>query len=132
MTDYFVQAYLTAALWTEEEQLLNQWREFHARNDLSDPEEGPSEPYIEQELIAPKTLKQAQEDCAAFKELAGDLLNGIDEEQAGHDFWLTRNRHGAGFWDRDLGEVGEKLSEIAKSFGERAAIFGNDGYIYFE
>ena len=21
---------------------------------------------------------------------------------AGHDFFLTRNRHGAGFWDKDI------------------------------
>lgn len=23
-----------------------------------------------------------------------------DDERAGHDFWLTRAGHGAGFWDR--------------------------------
>ncbi len=38
-------------------------------------------------------------------------------ENIGHDFWLTRNGHGVGFWDRDLGEVGEKLTKIAESFG---------------
>jgi len=38
-------------------------------------------------------------------------------EQAGHDFWLTRNGHGAGYWDRGLGEVGEMLSEAATAFG---------------
>lgn len=38
--------------------------------------------------------------------------------QIGHDFWLTRNGHGAGFWDRDLGALGAKLSKIAESFGE--------------
>jgi hypothetical protein len=30
-------------------------------------------------------------------------------EQAGIDFWLTRNRHGAGYWDRGLGITGDKL-----------------------
>jgi hypothetical protein len=34
-----------------------------------------------------------------------------------HDFFLTRNGHGAGFWDGDY-KNGEKLTEIAKSFGE--------------
>jgi hypothetical protein len=34
-----------------------------------------------------------------------------------HDFFLTRNGHGAGFWDGDY-DKGIELSEIAKSFGE--------------
>lgn len=29
---------------------------------------------------------------------------------AGHDLWLTSQGHGAGFWDRGLGELGDKLS----------------------
>ena len=37
---------------------------------------------------------------------------------AGHDFWLTRHRHGAGFWDRGLGELGERLTNTAHSVGE--------------
>lgn len=38
-------------------------------------------------------------------------------EQAGHDFWLTRNGHGAGYWDRGLGELGDDLSKYAKQEG---------------
>lgn len=38
--------------------------------------------------------------------------------QAGHDFWLTRNRHGTGFWDRGLGRTGEVLTEHAHAWGE--------------
>lgn len=37
---------------------------------------------------------------------------------AGHDFWLTRHRHGAGFWDRGLGALGERLTEVAHACGE--------------
>lgn len=44
-------------------------------------------------------------------------LSGIEPEQLGHDFWLTRNRHGAGFWDRGLGEVGDKLTRLSHGFG---------------
>lgn len=41
---------------------------------------------------------------------------------AGHDFWLTQNHHGAGFWDRAstvwAKELGEKLTELAHEAGE--------------
>jgi hypothetical protein len=50
---------------------------------------------------------------------------------AGHDFWLTRNGHGAGFWDGDLSEdVGNALTEAAKKFGECHLYVGDDGQIY--
>lgn len=40
-------------------------------------------------------------------------------ELAGHDFWLTRNRHGAGFWDRGLRLcLGRILTNAAQAFGE--------------
>jgi hypothetical protein len=87
-----VKHYLHAALWTEE---LDSF-------DLED--------------IHANSVAQATEDCKSFVEKAGSLLNEINEEQIGHDFWLTRNGHGAGFWDRGLGEVGDKLTEICKEF----------------
>jgi hypothetical protein len=50
-------------------------------------------------------------DCAAYcKQRGADHL--------GHDFWLTRNHHGAGFWDRGLGDPGERLTAAAHQFGE--------------
>ncbi len=46
--------------------------------------------------------------------LAGDLRADWPT-----DFWLTRNRHGAGFWDGDYPDgIGERLSDIAHGFGE--------------
>jgi hypothetical protein len=42
---------------------------------------------------------------------------GYTLSRAGHDFWLTRNHHGAGFWDRGLGEVGKRLTEVAQYEG---------------
>jgi hypothetical protein len=60
-------------------------------------------------------------DLAAYVELRGEQLRPDDasaEEHAGHDFWLTRNGHGCGFWDRDIGEVGERLTKACKQFGE--------------
>ena len=45
-----------------------------------------------------------------------DVAGGTPEQFA-HDFWLTRNRHGAGFWDRGIGEIGDKLTKMAKVHG---------------
>ena len=66
-------------------------------------------------------ITQAIKDCENFKDLAKDLipsyLEKFDERQMGHDFWLTRNGHGAGFWDRGLEALGKDLTKVAKTFG---------------
>lgn len=41
----------------------------------------------------------------------------IDAEQFGHDFILTRNGHGAGFWDKGLGSLGEDLTDYCNALG---------------
>ena len=46
-------------------------------------------------------------------------------ELFGHDFYLTREHHGAGFWDRGLGELGNKLTDVAHSFGSANELFDN-------
>jgi hypothetical protein len=51
-------------------------------------------------------------------------------EMAGHDFSLTRNGHGAGFWDRGLGDIGRKLTETAKIYGSSDIYIGDDGKLY--
>lgn len=38
--------------------------------------------------------------------------------QAGHDFWLTQNGHGAGFWDGDWPTYGETFTKISKCYPE--------------
>jgi hypothetical protein len=63
----------------------------------------------------------------------GLTLDGIYErtgnsvERIAHDFWLTRNYHGAGFWDGDYKltefdhvyeNLGDKLTNLALGFGE--------------
>jgi hypothetical protein len=49
---------------------------------------------------------------------------------AGHDFWLTKNGHGAGFWDRGLGDLGKRLSDASKAYGSTDLYLGDDGKIY--
>lgn len=70
-----------------------------------------------------KTILQARGECDDFRSAADGLLEGINEERAGHDFWLTRNRHGTGFWDRGLSEIGDKLTELAHPYGEAYVTF---------
>lgn len=93
--DAFTQGYVTALFWTEEEQ----FKEDAAKTDLE------GEPGFSD--LAPSALASIMADCEAFQRDAADLLALAEEERgysfqrAGNDFWLTRNGHGAGFWDRD-------------------------------
>ena len=72
--------------------------------------------------------KNARFDCA-------EELKGYDH--IGHDFWLTRNGHGAGFWDgdyrdRDAGEdYGDQLTSIVKAnFAECDVWADGDGGVH--
>lgn len=60
-----------------------------------------------------------------------DVFEGMEGGQVGHDFWLTRNRHGAGFWDRGLGELGTWLTEVAHAEGSAGLYVGDDMRIYY-
>jgi hypothetical protein len=88
--------------------------------------------------LAPETLAQMREDCTAFlADNAADCgTHGITDarwswqEQCGHDFWLTRNRHGAGFWDRGTGDVGQRLADAARIYGACDLYVGDNGLIY--
>jgi hypothetical protein len=81
-----------------------------------------------------EALKQCAEFvtmCANFGLLDEYIRKGGNAEQFGHDFWLTRNRHGVGFWDRNLGGLGEQLTTHARKFGELSAYTGGDSLVYF-
>lgn len=50
----------------------------------------------------------------------------------GIDLWLTRNGHGAGFWDGDWPEdVEKKMTNYSKKLGENY-VFVYDNAIFFE
>lgn len=93
------------------------------------------------EYLAPETLESIIADCADFQEANAELLAqwysecGESTERAGHDFWLTRNRHGAGYWDRwnegtPQGKIGRKLTDAAHAYGECDLYVGDDGQVY--
>jgi hypothetical protein len=86
--------------------------------------------------MAPDFLAQCVEDCAEFQsDNAGTLARAYatgwySEESAGHDFWLTRNRHGAGFWDRGLPDgIGDELTRAAHPYGRVDTYCDDDGRI---
>lgn len=126
--DDFTKAYIECMLWST--------------NDESTPEGGePLDTNYDIDDIAPEAMKKIVADCERFQRENAALLAEAEykgarsrewskEELAGHDFWLTRVGHGCGFWDRDLGDVGDKLTEAAKKFGEVWPYVGDDGKIY--
>ena len=48
----------------------------------------------------------------------------LTPEQCGHDLFLTANGHGAGFWDRGIDEIGDKLTEACQKYNFH--IYAND------
>ena len=57
--------------------------------------------------------------------------NGAQKTSPDTDFWLTRNGHGAGFWDGDRkAPHSDKLTELSKSFGQVDLFVGDDSRIY--
>lgn len=113
--DKFTRAYLEAALFTS-----------------NDDNDEPLDKNFSVSDFAPEAVKQAVKDCESFQDKYADLLSEAgDSEQNGYDFWLTRNGHGAGFWDRDYGEVGDALTRAAKAYGGTDAYVGDDDQLYF-
>jgi hypothetical protein len=121
--DTFTRAYIECALW--------------ASNDESDDRGGvPLDENYSAEDIDQDTLATMVSDCERFQSEEACILvrayaeDRYDESHAGHDFWLTRNRHGAGYWDGDLPEdVGEALTESAQKYGE-VWLYVSEGRVY--
>jgi len=129
--DAFTRAYIQTALWST--------------NDESDESGGvPLDQSYDVEDIAPETLARIVGDCARFQRVQRDTLaNAIQTgnvkcgpdfneiERAGHDFFLTRNHHGAGFWDGDWPEpYAQTLTNAAHAFGAFDLYVGDDGKLH--
>lgn len=66
-----------------------------------------------------------------FLENHGLLAEAVGEhignwESCGHDFWLTSEGHGAGFWDRGMGELGEKLTDSLSGYSDLVGFYPNE------
>lgn len=125
LSNDFLDGYLECCLWSS--------------SDNSDDSGGnPLDENYDVDDLADEALAKAIKDCNAFIRKAGKLMNalnkklGTNDGQHGHDFWLTRNGHGVGFWDRNYGKAGDALTDFAKTFGQCDAIVGDNGKIYLE
>lgn len=88
--DLFHEAYIECALWASEATNLTPNEEF-----------------------------EMMRDCMDFMVRSLHLIQDLDLAQCGHDFWLTRNGHGSGFWDRGYDKaLADELTLIAHEFGE--------------
>ena len=124
----FIRAYAVCALWSS-----------------TGPDEAPYkcdnlDSLFDVDDISPECRASMRVDCldfirANFNDLQEycRLMGNAEwsgEARAGHDFWLTRNGHGVGFWDRGLEALGDKLSAAAEIYRGVDLYPGDDGLIY--
>ena len=131
--DAFTLAYVACALWSSTDN--GYFGEGDPRNNACGRETGgdPLDDNFAPSDIHPDSLAKMATDCRNFRDHCAETgvsLVELDDEQAGHDFWLTRNGHGTGFWDRGLGKLGDDLTEAAKTFGSSDLCVGDDGRVH--
>ncbi len=110
--DHFTRQYIETLIWSESNDSGEPLDSLYSADDLSS-----------------ETLKAIKEDCEDFQQSHGGMFKD-NEEQAGHDFCLTRNGHGAGFWDGDWPEHGKALTEACEPYGTMGLYVGDDGLVY--
>ena len=110
-TTSFVNAYIECALWSSTGPSDEPLDDTYSAEDFTD------------------TARQAmQDDCESFLKECGPVfirhaiandrdVASINYTQHGHDFWLTRNGHGAGYWDRGYGALGDDMTSISEPYG---------------
>jgi hypothetical protein len=147
MPDEFLQQYITTALWAStlppygacpacgNTAVLYMWDEDDEPvcgncSERQPNHEPPADENYGSRDLAPETLKKMETDCRNFwRENWKDIQD--DPGLAGHDFFLTRCHHGAGFWDGNWErEVGKRLTDAAHGYGEVNLYVGDDGLIY--
>lgn len=110
--DEFTMSYVGTALWSSSDGDEESLESYHY-TDISD-----------------ETMDVMIKDCEKFQSENFEDISS-DLSRAGHDFWLTRNGHGAGFWDGDWDdEIGKKLTKSSETYGEFTLYVGDDGKIY--
>lgn len=120
-TDRFIASYIEAALWSTTDESREDGGDYLDAN-------------YDRDDIEPASRAEIWRECRNFLEAMRPYINGFIE-QAGHDFWLTRNGHGAGFWDRpEL--YGKKNAEIltacSQALGGKTIVVGDDQRLYLE
>ena len=108
-----INGYVAALLWSETDE------DGQPLDDLYCPSD-----------IASNAMSEISEDVRWFVISNWYDVRGLSASQVGHDFLLTRNRHGAGFWDRGLGELGTRLTNDSHAYGDTYAYVGDDGMVW--
>lgn len=154
--DQFTQGYVEAMFWTEschgDDFTMARWHDADTQEEIAD---GSADGNIPSDAgftdLHPDAIADIIADCVAFQKAAAAPLaiayaGDYSADQAGHDFWLTRNGHGTGFWDRDAlngdgvagvdGTLGRQLTAFAKEAGEPQVWFadhvqyGSEPFVY--
>lgn len=138
----FVDHYLIAALWSSncslpcmEDELVDNCMdvdEDHPLYGIS--EDDHYDAHFDIGDFDNAALAKALHDCRYFIQLLEKTglyekaLEYQDDDNIAHDFWLTRNGHGAGFWDGDYGDIGGDLTKVVQDyFGECYIFIHEDG-----
>jgi hypothetical protein len=139
--DDFTRQYLVTALWAErvmlpvpEEALVDGCMDVDENHPLHGIwEEDALDSHFDLSDFTEEAIRMAVADCAKFQGDNADDLCDEDDGHAGHDFWLTRNGHGAGFWDGDWeAEKGSRLSAASEAYGRLHIWVDEAGSLHFE
>ena len=115
----FFKSYICTALWST--------------NDFDDDGNALDETYDITDIDTTTLAQLRIEAWFFFRDNYDDIVAEKTENNishAGHDFWLTRNGHGAGFWDGDWPLSGDKLDTACEQYPEIDLYVGDDGAIY--
>lgn len=118
----FTEAYIEAALWS-------------STADNGDPLDNGNY------SLAAETRTAMEREAGEFYDAHAETIENADcsrgsgeysqAAQAGHDFWLTRCGHGAGFWDGDWTEPAATiLDNASKAAGNRDLYVNESGEIF--
>jgi hypothetical protein len=145
--DDFTQGYIEALFFTETSAIP--MAEWFAEESQERIREGQADGNIPADVgfgdLHPEALDAIAVDCVTFeienaKALKAAYNEGYTERQAGTDFWFTRNGHGTGYWDRQLGEIGDHLTDATRKWCEVNPFFADIpepesptgiGYVYY-
>ena len=133
----FRAAYVESMVFTEEDRLKQDYEDTHGDPDAIS---FSTDLDVCEEEFGPATVTLIDTDCRDFlsKAVNTGLLDPLDNElmsQAGHDFWLTRNGHGVGFWESGRGYTGKQgkaLTALSKEYREINLIQGDDQKFHLE
>lgn len=115
----FLRGYLITALWSS-----------------TDDEGNPLDRDFAITSISTESLLSAWAECSRFiRECETDLIH-LDDERNGHNFWLTRNCHGSGFWDECVDDESaelamQQLTRASDAFSEVDLYIGDDQKLHF-